>query len=167
MRILIGLLAAPLVLGLAQPAGAEESLHPGRGGRNFWRNDRVVEKLALTPEQVERLEADAADFQDRERELAERWRASREAMREAMGAEDFSPEEVERLGDALAGLSAERSRLRTARVIAVRQVLAAEQWSELESGRRLMEERLRRRMRGGPRGEGGKRGWPVEAEAAE
>jgi len=163
MRILIGLLAAPLVLGLAQNAEAKEGGRPGRRGEEFWRNERVVEKLDLTPEQVERLEADAADFQDREQELAERWKASREEMQEAMRAEDFSLEEANRLGDALAGLASERSRLKTARVIAVRQVLTAEQWSEMETGRLRMAERMRRRPRGGAH----KRGSAADPEAAE
>ena len=145
MRIWIGLLAAPLVLGMAQTAGAKEGGRPGRRGGEFWRNEQVVEKLDLTPEQVERLEAAAADFQDREQELAERWRTSREAMREAMGAEDFSLEEANRLGDALAGLAAERSRLKTAQEIAIRQILTAEQWNELQTGRRRMSERMGRR----------------------
>ncbi len=167
MRILIGLMAAPLLLGLARPAAAVEEERMGRRGKEFWKNEQVVEKLDLSPVQVARLETAAENFQGRERELAERWRTSREAMREAMGAEDFSLEEVERLGDALAGLSAERSRLKTARIIAVRQVLTAEQWAELETGRQRLGERMRRRMRGGHRGESASFGRPAEPEAAE
>ncbi len=167
MRILIGLLAAPLVLGLAQTAGAREGGRPGRRGGEFWRNEQVVEKLDLSPDQVSRLEETGTGFAARERELAERWKASREEMQKAMGEEDFSLEEVSRLGDALAGLAAERSRLKTARVIAVRQILNAEQWSELETGRRRMAERMGRRMRGGNRGGMPKRGGPAEPEDME
>jgi Spy/CpxP family protein refolding chaperone len=167
MRIWIGLLAAPLVMGLAHTAGARESSPRGRGGRDFWRNEQVVEKLALTPEQVEKLETTGADFQSQNRELSERWQESRQEMREAMGAEELSTEEVDRLGEVLAGLAAERSRVKTSQVLAIRQILTAEQWDELQTGRRRRGEMMMRRMRGGPRGEAGRRDWPAEPEAME
>ncbi len=167
MRIWIGLLAAPLVMGLAHTAGAREGSPRGREGRDFWRNERVVEKLALTPEQVEKLEATGADFQSQNRELSERRQAGREELQAAMSAEEFSAEEAERLGEVLAGLAAERSRLNTARMIAIRQILTAEQWTELQTGRRRMGERMQRKLRGGPGGEAVKKGWLVEPEAVE
>ncbi|MDP8235574.1 MAG: periplasmic heavy metal sensor [Candidatus Erginobacter occultus] len=167
MRIWIGLLAAPLVMGLAHTAGAREGSPRGREGRDFWRSERVVEKLALTPEQVEKLETTGADFQAQNRELSARWQAGREELQAAMSAEEFSTGEVDRLGEVLAGLAAERSRLNTARMIAIRQILTAEQWDELQTGRQRMGERMKRKMRGGPRGEAARRGWPVEPEAVE
>ena len=167
MRIWIGLLATPLLLGLAGPAEAETGGYRARRFREFWRNERMAERLGLTPDQVERLEAEVADFAEREREITGEVRANREESRAALAAEDFSAEEVERLGEAMAGLAAERARLMTGRQIAVRRILTAEQYSELQDGRRRMGERIQRRPRGGPRGEAFRKGRRIEPEEAE
>lgn len=167
MRIWIGLLVAPLMLGLTLTAGAQEGARPGRGGSNFWRNERVMEKLALSPEQIGQLEETGTDFSARERELLERYKATRLELQAAFSAEELSVEEVERLGDELAGLAAERSRLKTDQTLARRQILTAEQWAELETGRSQRAEGMRKRMRSGPRGEIRKPGRWVEPEATD
>lgn len=168
MRVWIGLLAAPLLLGLAQTAGAKEETHPGkRGGHNFWHSEQMVETLALTPEQIEQLEADSATFAARGKAIAKRTKASRQEMREALAAEEFSAEKVTQLGKDIADLAAERATLNTERKIAVRRVLSAEQWSKLESSRKQMGEKMKKKMRGGPRGEAVKQGWMGEPEATE
>lgn len=167
MRIWIGLLAVPLLLGLAGPAAAEDGGYRGRGARAFWRNERVVEKLDLTPDQVEQLESAEAEFAGREREIAEQVKANREESRAALAEEEFSAEKVEELGEAMAELAAGRARLMTARQIAVRRILTAEQYGELQDGRRRMGERIQRGRRGGPRGEGIRKGRLIEPEATE
>ncbi len=167
MRIWIGLLAAPLLIGLAGTAEAETGGYRGRRAREFWRSEGMVEKLELTPDQVEQLEAAEAEFAGREREIAEQVKANREESRAALAAEEFSAEKVEDLGEAMAGLAAERTRLMTARQIAIRRILTAEQYSELQDGRRRMGERIHRGKRGGPRGEAVRKGRLLEPEAAE
>ncbi len=167
MRIWIGLLAAPLLVGLAGAAEAETEGYRGRRAREFRRSERMAERLELTPDQVERLETVDAEFAGREREIAEQVRANREESRAALAAEEFSAEEVERLGEAMAGLAAERARLMTERQIAIRRILTADQYNELQAGRGRMEERIRRRPRGGPRGEALRKGRRIEPEPAE
>ncbi len=167
MRIWIGLLAVPLLLGLAGPAEAEAEGYRARRVREFWRSERMVERLDLTPDQVERLEAAGADFAERERKIAEQVTAHRQETRAALAADEFSAETVEGLGEALAELSAERTRLMTARQIAIRRILTAEQYNQIQAGWRQRGERIQRRPRGGPRGEAIRKGWLIEPEPAE
>jgi Spy/CpxP family protein refolding chaperone len=152
MRLLIGLLAAPLLLGLAETAGAQEGARPARRGRTFWRSEQTVENLALTPEQIEQLEADEAAFAVRDREISDQWAESRRELQETLAEDRFSPEKANRLRDALAQLAAERSTLNTERQVATRRVLTADQWAELQTVRERIEERRRmaRRMWRGP-----------------
>ncbi len=174
MRILIGLLAVPLLLGLSGPAGAEEEARPARRQRAFWRSERTVERLGLTPDQVERLEAVETELAERQRELTESWREARGAIREELAKAEFSPERARELGKKIAELAGERSELNTERQIETRRVLTADQWAELQAVRERMEERMeerregmRQRMRGGPRGEAAKRGWLIDPDALE
>ncbi len=167
MRIWIGLLAVPLLLGLAGTAEAETEGYRARRFREFWRSEAMVERLDLTPDQVERLEAAGEDFAGREREIAEQVRTNRQETRTALEAEEFSVEAVEALGEEMAGLAAARARLMTERQIAIRRILTADQYNRLQTGRERMEERIRTRSRGGPRGEAFRKGRRIEPEAAE
>lgn len=153
MRIWIGLLAAPLMLGLPLTAGAQEGSPPIRKGRDFWRNEGAMEKLSLSLEQIGQLEETGTDFSAQERKLFERYQTTRQELQAALSAEEVSVEEVERLGNELADLAAERSQLKTARTLARRRILTAEQWAELETGRRQRAAGMRKRMRSDHRGE--------------
>jgi Spy/CpxP family protein refolding chaperone len=172
MRILIGLLAAPLLLGLTQTAGGQEETRPARRSRAFWSNEQTVELLALAPEQIEQLEADGAAFAVRDQEISEQWAESRRELQETLAEDRFSPEKANRLRDEIAKLAAERSTLTSERQIAIRRVLTADQWAELRAGQELraerrqmmrqrMDQRMRRRLRGGA---GDAAGEPEETE---
>ena len=161
MRVWIGLLALPLLLGLSRPAGAEDRGRQGRRGRrSFWRNQEMVEKLALTPEQIEQLEAFDDTFQVRQRELRDQTRKSREEMQDLLAAEEFPEAKAAAQAKIIADGAGARASLQTDRLIAIRGILTAEQWAELQACRERMGERWRRRAKQG--GRHGRHGEGVE-----
>ncbi len=157
MRVWIALLALPLLLGLSRPAEAEDGGRQGRWGkRNFWRSEEMVEKLALTPEQIEKLEALDDSFDAQRLELRDQARKSREEMKDLLASAEFSQEKAAGLAQIISGQAAERATLDTERLIAIRGTLTAEQWTELESCRERIGERMGERMR--QKGRVGRRG---------
>lgn len=174
------LIGVPVLIGLvspaiAQPGGGQRGGGGFRGGQHgfaFWRMEKVIEDLSLTPDQIQQFEDIEYKFRMEGIDPEARLKKARLELDHLLSQDAFSTEKVEQLTEEITAASGERVRLGVKKQIAIRKALTPEQWTQLERKR----ERMLRRMRGGRRGQRGDQqregkgkgmGPPPEEEAKE
>lgn len=153
------LIGVPVLIGLvspaiAQPGGGQRGGGGGRGGQHgfaFWKMEKVIEKLSLTPDQIQQLEDIEYNFRMEGIDPEARLKKARLELDHLLSQDTFSTEKVELLTEEITAASGERIKIGVKKQIAIRKVLTPEQWTRLERER----ERVLRRMRGGRKGQRG------------
>ncbi len=155
------LLGLPVLFALAVPAMAQPGGMAGKGrehGFIFWKNEKIVKKLALTPEQIGKLDEIDYQFKLDSLDPATRLKRAKLEMDRLFSQSTFSAEDAARLSDEISAATATLTKLGISKQIAVRQVLSADQWSQLEQSRqhrmRGKKEGDRDEHKGGPSEEG-------------
>jgi len=157
------LLGVPLLVGMASYSNAQpgSGRHGGGmkgGGQNgftFWKMEKIVEKLAITPDQIEQLDGIEYKFQTDSVEPEARLKKARLELDHLLSQASYSDEEAGRLVDEITAGSTARIKLVLEKQIAVRGVLSPDQWSQLDQ---MRESRMRKMMRKGNRKGGMGRG---------
>jgi len=162
------LLGVPLLVGvasysIAQPGGGQRGggkMGGGRQGFTFWKVEKIVEKLAITPDQVQQLDDIEYKFQMDGIDPEARLKKSRLEFDHLLSQDTYSEQDIGRLVDEITAGSSERIKLGLNKQIAIRKVLTLEQWSQLKQmrGKRSRKMRMGKKRSGGSgggRGHGG------------
>ncbi|MFH1037549.1 MAG: hypothetical protein V1789_02625 [PVC group bacterium] len=152
-RWITTLVMAPVLLGLVAPVMAQPGgVRPG--GFPFWKNEKIVEKLALTPDQIARLNEIDYTFRMDSLDPDTRLKRARLELDHLLSQDTCSADDTQRMGEEISAATAALAKLGVNKQISVRQVLSSDQWSQLEQGRQHRRRQMRRDGRGG-RQEGG------------
>ena len=165
------LLGVPLLMGvasysIAQPGGGQHGegrMGSERQGFAFWKMEKIVEKLAITPDQVQQLEDIDYKFQMDGVASDGQLKKARLELDHLLSQDTYSDQDVGRLVDEITAGSTERIKLGLNKQIAVRKVLTPEQWSQLRQMRANRSRKMKMRMgQGRKSGSGGGRGMGSE-----
>lgn len=167
------LIGVPVLIGLvspaiAQPGGSRRGGGMRGGGHHgftFWRVEKIVEKLAITPDQIRQLEDIEYKFQMESIDLEARRNKARLEMDHLLSQDTYSDRKITGLVDEIAAGSSEKIKLGLNKQIAIRGILTPEQWSQLEQRRESRSRKMRMtgKRRGGE-GRGMGRSIPEENE---
>ena len=159
------LLGVPLLIGaasysIAQPGGGQRGGGQSMGGRQnfaFWKVEKIVEKLSITPDQVRQLEDIHYTFQTDSVDPEARLKKSRLELDHLLSQATYSDENIGGLVDEISASSSERIKLGLNKQIAIRKILTPEQWSQLQQMRENRGRKMRLgKKRSGGSGEGGR-----------
>jgi len=156
------LLGVPLLIGaasysIAQPGGGQRGGGQSMEGRQnfaFWKVEKIVEKLSITPDQVRQLEDIHYTFQTDSVDPEARLKKSRLELDHLLSQATYSDENIGGLVDEISASSSERIKLGLNKQIAIRKILTTDQWSQLQQ----MRENQGRKMRLGKKRSGGSGG---------
>jgi len=168
------LLGVPILIGvasysIAQPGGGRMR-GGGQHGFTFWKVEKIVEKLAITPEQIQQLDDIDYNFQMDGINPDARLKKARLELDYLLSQDTYSDQKITDLVDEIAAGSSEKIKLGLNRQIAIRKIITPEQWDQLQQmkekrGRKMIKKRSGdqggRRRHGG---EGGGRGGPDQDE---
>jgi len=166
------LLGVPILIGLAsysiaQPGGGRMEkgrMGAGRQGFTFWKVEKIVEELAITPDQIQQLDDIDYNFQMDSIDPEARIKKARLEMDHLLSQDSYSDEKADGLVNEIIAGSSDRIKLGLNRQIAIRKILTPEQWDQLQQMKekrgRMMKKRSggqegKRRQGGGGRGRGG------------
>lgn len=142
------LVVVAVALSLISPALAREGgmRRKGRMGKgcDFWKSEKMVEKLGLTEAQV--AELSETDYQNRKAkiEVDARLEAARLELEHLLAGDTVSQAETSALVDKIADARRDQTKLKLEKMIKVRSVLSAEQWKKLEECKK----KFTRKMKG-------------------
>lgn len=142
------------VLGIALLAGGIVSLSwafPSQRDFHFWKSEKVVEKLALTDEQIKRLGKIEYEFQKARIDPEARIKSARLTLEHYLSGDEIPKGKLKKLVEEISQAHKEQVEISLKKRISIRRVLAAEQWSELENQKMRLARKIREKRKGRPR----------------
>ncbi len=167
------LLGVPILIGLASYSIAQSGggrmgnggMGGGQHGFTFWKVEKIVEKLAITPDQIQQLDDIDYTFQMDKIDPEARIKKARLEMDHLLSQDSYPDQKATGLVDEIIAGSSDMIKLGMNKQIAIRKILTPEQWDQLQQmkekrGRKMMRKRSedqegRRRHGGEGRGRGG------------
>jgi Spy/CpxP family protein refolding chaperone len=154
------LLGVPILIGLAsysiaQPGGGQMGkgrMGAGRQGFTFWKVEKIVEKLAITPDQIQQLDDLDYNFQMDSIDPEARIKKARLEMDHLLSQDSYSDEKVDGLVDEIIAGSSDRIKLGMNRQIATRKILTPEQWDQLQQMKEKRGRMMKKKRSGGQEG---------------
>ncbi len=152
---------------LAQPGGGQRG--GPQHGFTFWRSEKVIEELSLTPDQIQQLEEIEYSNRMESMDPEARLKKARLELDHLLSQKTLSSEKIASLTEEITSVSAERVKIGLKKKIEIRKVLTPEQWTQIKRERERRIKRMRSGWRGGPQRKGKGRGMgpPLEEEAEE
>jgi len=175
------LLGVPILIGLASYSIAQSGggrmgkggMGGGQHGFTFWKVEKIVEKLAITPDQIQQLDDIDYKFQLDKIDPEARVKKARLEMDHLLSQDSYPDQKVTGLVDEIIAGSSDMMKLGLNKQIAIRKILTPEQWDQLQQMRQNRSRKMKKNWSGGQKGkrrhggEGGGRGRPDQDEGEE
>ena len=121
----------------------------GRQGFTFWKVEKIVEKLAITPDQIQQLDDLDYNFQLDSIDPEARIKKASLEMDHLLSQDSYSDEKADGLVDEIIAGSSDRIKLGLNRQIATRKILTPEQWDQLQQMKEKRGRMMKKKRSGG------------------